>query len=617
MKQYAELFAAESRDYLSAIEHALLDLERRPNAREPIDALFRAVHTLKGMSGVMGYTAVSEVSHAMETLLSRAREAGGSLGDGDTDLLFDAADALGHVVEAAVRGTPSALDVAALVARMEATSPKTQVSTAAEVPIEGTPIGIVLEPDTPLPGARALLIAERLRSVGRVIGTRPHRDGLLDEAFDGRFTVFVESGEEVGTLMDVVRACGSIRDVRVGRAREREGGSAAWEGERVKAPLQKYVRLELRRLDHLMNLVGELVTERGRLQQEALAAGHAALDESVAKASRLIGELQDAVLGSRLVPVWQVFDRFPKVVRDSARAAGKEATLTVEGREIELDRALLDQVADPLVHLLRNAVDHGIELPDARRAAGKPGAGRLTLSARRERDAVIIAVRDDGRGIQRDRLLARARELDLLGTEIDSVSDEELLRLIARPGFSTADRVSTTSGRGVGVDAVMARVRAMGGSVSLQSREGQGTTFELRLPVTLAIIKAVIARVGDEAYALPLTHVTETVQTRGGALRRVMGRPVFILRETVFPLYNLRRLVGLEQARDGAGQQIVLVEVNERRAAVSVDALDGQRDIVVKSFDTARGSTAVTGAALLPDGMAALILDVGGLLQET
>jgi two-component system chemotaxis sensor kinase CheA len=622
--RYAELFATESRDYLTAMEHALLQLEADPLAREPLDELFRAVHTLKGMSGVMGYAVVTELAHAIESLLARARAGEESLGAEAIDTLFEAADALADAVGVATTGQPGALDVAPLVGRLTARSPVTPATAQPEgvLPASGTRVRIELEADTPLPGARARLVLDRLGTIGRVLGTSPGETALATEGFDGRFIAVLETAEDAATIREVVRSCGFVRDVRVvegATGAPRPGATnadAAWSAGDLKAPLQKYVRIELRRLDHLMNLMGELVTVRGRLHALAAPHGDPVLDDMMARAARLIGELQDAVLGSRMVPVWQVFDRFPRVVRDAARLVGKDVTLTLEGREIELDRTLLEQVADPLVHLLRNAVDHGLEPTDERVRAGKPPVGRLKLVARRERSAVAIVVADDGRGVDRARVLAKARSLGWVSEETEGLSDDDILRIIARPGFSTADRVTEVSGRGVGIDAVLARVRALGGTVVFSSVEGRGTIFELRLPVTLAIIPAIIARIGDEAYALPLTHITETVQPAAGTMRRVRGRLVFVLRDQVLPLHALRERVGLPP-RDLGASQIVIVEVTDRRAAIAVDRLDGQQDIVIKPFDAVRGAaTAFTGAAILADGTAALILDVGGLLQD-
>ena len=624
MKKYAELFATESRDYLTAIEHALLQLEADPGAREPVDEVFRAVHTLKGMGGVMGYDSVTRLAHAIESLLERVRSGEEALGGDTIDMLFEAADALAGAVDAATGSAEGgALDVGALLERLAVPAPARATAPAAPPAAGGVPVRIALETGTPLPGARARLIVDRLGAIGQVTGTWPDAAAMATDGFDGRFTVFLESGEDPETISEIARSCGFVAEVRVDVAAARRlatraaaTADAAWATGGLKAPLQKYVRIELRRLDHLLNLVGELVTVRGRLQSLAALRDDPTLSDLMSRAARLIGELQDGVLGSRMVPVWQVFDRFPRVVRDAARLVGKEVNLVLEGRDIELDRTLLEQVADPLVHLLRNAVDHGIEPADERARRGKPPTGRVALLARRERSAVVIVVADDGRGVDRTRIRDKARSLGWLSPEVEDLSDDEILRIISRPGFSTAERVTEVSGRGVGIDAVLARVKALGGVVVFSSVDGRGTIFEIRLPVTLAIIPAIIARAGDEAYALPLTHVTETVQPAAGTARRVRGRPVFVLRDQVLPLVSLRERVGLP-GRDLGASQIVIVEVTDRRAAIAVDRLDGQQDIVIKPFDAVRGAAAAfSGAAILADGTAALILDAGGLLQE-
>jgi two-component system chemotaxis sensor kinase CheA len=324
--------------------------------------------------------------------------------------------------------------------------------------------------------------------------------------------------------------------------------------------------------------------------------------------------MQTGILQSRMVPVWQVFDRFPRVVRDAARSLGKELEFSIEGREIELDRALLDQIGDPLVHLLRNAIDHGIEEPHERAEKGKPTAGRLTLSAARDRSAVVIRVTDDGRGIDRNLMLARGKAEGIIDPVRTDLSDEDVLKVIARPGFSTAERVTTLSGRGVGVDAVVSRVRSIGGSVELRTTLGQGTSITVRLPVTLAIIQALLARVGDETYALPLTHVRETLQLSPTVVRRVRGTNVLVLRDEVLPLLSLRQIVDLP-ARDAEGSQVVVLEVADRRAGLVVDQLRGQQEIVVKSIDGARGAASCfSGATILGDGVPALILEATSLL---
>jgi two-component system chemotaxis sensor kinase CheA len=311
-----------------------------------------------------------------------------------------------------------------------------------------------------------------------------------------------------------------------------------------------------------------------------------------------------------------VFDRFPRLVRDAARVLDKQVEFVMEGRDIELDRSMLDELGEPLVHLLRNAVDHGIEQPADRVGAGKLPAGRLTLSAARDRSSVLVSVRDDGRGIDRGRVLARARAIGAVDRATTELTDDELFRLVSLPGFSTAQTVTDISGRGVGVDAVHSRVRAIGGAIELSSRPGEGTCVTLRLPLTLAIVRALVAGVAGERYAIPLTHVRETAAVDGDMLATVRGREVLLLRDEVFPVLRLRHAVGLP-AGDASASEAVVVEAGGRRAAVIVDECVGQQEVVVKQFDSVRGAlTIFGGATILGDGAPALIVDAASLLQR-
>jgi Chemotaxis protein histidine kinase and related kinases len=381
----------------------------------------------------------------------------------------------------------------------------------------------------------------------------------------------------------------------------------------------RHVRIDVQRLDALMNLVGELVIARGRLTQLAGELGDASLEETVNASSRLITELRDEITASRMVPMSQVFDRFPRVVRDAARAVGKQVDFVVEGKEIELDRSMLDEIGDSIVHLLRNAIDHGLETPEARTASGKPADGRLVLSASRDRSAVVIRVSDDGKGIDRERVLQRAKRDGLVDESKTDLNEDELLRLLARPGFSTAEKVTNLSGRGVGVDAVYTRVRALGGAMDIRSVPGQGTTMVLRLPLTLAIVRALLARVADETYAIPLAHVSETIELAPDVVRTVKGREVLLARDDdVLPLLRMRELVGLSEYVAASPidlEQVVVIDLGDRRAGLVIDELTGQEEIVVKQYDAVRdGLPIFGGATLLSDGRPALIVDVSSLL---
>jgi len=291
---------------------------------------------------------------------------------------------------------------------------------------------------------------------------------------------------------------------------------------------------------------------------------------------------------------------------------------SVEGRDIELDRSMLDDIADSIVHLLRNAVDHGIETPEQREAAGKPPAGSLVLSAMRDRTAIVIRVTDDGRGIDRERVLARAKRDGIVDAAKTELSEDEVLRLLARPGFSTAEQVTEVSGRGVGVDAVYTRVRALGGAMNVRSVPGQGTTMTIRLPLTLAVVRSLLARVADEMYAIPLAHVSETIELTPDIVRTVKGKEVVMARDEIFPLIRMRRLVGLPHYAPASAidlEQVIVIDLGDRRAGLVIDELTGQEEIVVKQFDAVRdGPPFFGGATLLGDGRPCLIVDVSSLL---
>lgn len=641
--KYTDLFASESREHLVAVNEALLALERTPSDAGPIAPLFRAVHSMKGMAATMGFSSVAALAHELETLLDAVR--GGQLPiERVIGLCFDAADALAVTVADAVankvantvantvtaRERPVAAELLARLRSAVADAAGGEgprgAGTAASVGDEpstgiGRTVRVTLEPGTPLKGARASLVLQRARALGEVTAVRPPLGALHAEAFDREFSLMLATGAPPEAIAAELAKAGFVERVVVDvapasatAAATASATAAAMPGVTPVVPATRSVRVDTRRLDTLLNLVGELVIARDRLVR--VAEGRAAPDvaEAVAATDRLVDALHDEVLASRLVPVWQVFDRFPRMVRDAAKAAGKEVEFVVEGKEIELDRSLLEEVADALVHLLRNAVDHGLEPPEARAAAGKPRAGRLVLSAVRDRSAAVLRVVDDGRGIDRARVLARAQQLGLVEAGRTVLTDDEVVRLIARPGFSTAERVTGLSGRGVGIDAVIAKVRMLGGAVQVRSEEGAGTTVDLRLPVTLAIVGAVLAEVGGECYAVPMTHVQGTVELAAAQAQTLRGREVMRLRDEVLPLVHLRDVVRLPRGDDDGGQ-VVIVERADRRAGVVVDRLLGQQEIVVKPLDAVRGADAYfSGATILSDGAPALILDVNTLL---
>jgi two-component system chemotaxis sensor kinase CheA len=469
-------------------------------------------------------------------------------------------------------------------------------------------VAVRLTADCPLKGVRAMLVMARLESMGSISAVVPAQTTWQDDRFDGAFTVHVHTASEAEAIEQAVRGAGDVARVVVAAPAPRSARDASSEALRT-------VRVDRRRLDTLLELVGELVINRDRLlplAEEADTSAGRLLSRAAHDTARLISALQDEVLQARMVPVGHVFDRFPRLVRDIARDLGKDVQFVTEGREIELDRSLLDAIADPLVHLLRNALDHGIEDPSVRRTAGKSPSGQLVLRAVRDRSTVILQVEDDGRGIDRAAILRRAKRQGLVAESVMELDDDALLHVLAAAGFSTARAVTAISGRGVGVDVVTTRVRALGGTLELETIEGQGTVFTLRLPVTLAITRALLVRVSDATYALPAAHVVEVLEYTPGMIVTAAARESITLRDEVIPLLHLRERFGLPRRPDDS--YVAVVESGGRRTALAVDALLAQQDIVVKPFDAMRGSAPwFSGATVLGDGTPALIVDLGSL----
>ena len=631
LSQYAELFLAESREHLSACNQLLLEWERHPAGLTPVSGLFRAVHTVKGMAATMGYARVTDLAHRMENLLDVQRRGAHPATDELLQLLFRARDALERAVELSVVGRERELDVAAIVADLEQAAARMAPARPGERPVPspaptepepeaaGRLVQVTLRPEAPLKGGRAVLVLKRAQALGAVHAVTPPVTAFEADEFDGRFSFRLDATAAAEQIEAALKAAGDVAHVTVGGAEAGgpapEPGATPGDAGAVGGGPSRHIRVDLRRLDGLMDLIGELITVRGRLNQLAAERRDPAVDDVAIQVSRLSSDLQAEILQARMTPVWQVFDRFPRLVRDVARELGKQVAFRVEGKEIELDRAILDELGDPLMHLLRNAVDHGIEPPAERRRRGKPPEGEVVLTALRERASVTITVADDGRGVDRRRILERAQREGVVDAHADALTDEQLLRVLARPGFSTAEAVTSVSGRGVGIDVAMTRIRALGGTIDIRSELGKGTTFVLRLPVTLAIVRAIMASVGPERYALPLTYVAETVEFGAVTTTMVEGREAIVLRDHVVPLVHLRRLLGVTSDRAPARAPIIVLELGDRRAGVVVDGMLGQQEIVVKGFDAPQGTLPVfSGATIMGDGVPALILDAAGLV---
>jgi two-component system, chemotaxis family, sensor kinase CheA len=435
-------------------------------------------------------------------------------------------------------------------------------------------------------------------------------DGLIgsdpaefDEDFAGEFRIFFGAGADLDAVEATIAGAGEVQSVELVDPTRTAVGAAAPAAAQP-AVAERQIRVDAGRLDGVAEGIGELSVLFGRLEPGAVPAGpvHAMLS----RMGSVLAALQREVLQLRMVAVRESFERLPRVVRDAARALDREVELIVSGDDVQLDRAIIEEIGDPLVHLLRNAVDHGIEAPAERERAGKSRRGRIHLGAERERSSVRITLSDDGRGVQAARVVAKARAAGLLAADApDELNDEELFRLLSHPGLTTAEQLSTVSGRGVGMDVVVSRIRALGGAIDMQSRAGEGTTFSIRLPITLALAQALRVRVGSEQYAIPLTHISEAVELNGS----VSGSPpMLLLRSERVPLIRLGSALQLGTA--GREETAVIAERGDRRIALAVDELIGREQILVKSFDPVAGMLPYfSGATLLADGRPALVLD--------
>ena len=618
LSRYAALFQTESREHLGSCAQALLEWERDLKATEPVVTVFRGMHTFKGMAAAMGFNHLTELAHRTETLLDVVRSDPGSASRELLDLLFRIVDALEAGVPEAVAGGDGKLDFTALLEELTNASVASAPTGSWAIPARedrpvpaaagGRLVRVVIRSDTSMRGGRAMLAIRKAEALGKVNTVRPPVSTFEQEEFDGKLSFRFEGKATDKALIAAVQSAGDVALVELGE-------ETAVEEPGRKVERRRQIRIDLRRLDALMNQVGELVVAKGRLGELAAISDSPDLKAVAAAIGRVTSEMHGEIVQARMTPVWQVFDRFPRMVRDLSRQLGKRVAFEVEGEEIEMDRAILDEIGDPLIHLLRNAVDHGIEPTAERKKRNKPAEGRILLSAMRDRTSVAIRVKDDGQGIDRQKILAKAVKEGHVPSGTTTLTDDQLLRVLGRPGFSTAKAVTDVSGRGVGMDAVLSKVRALGGSVELEASSGEGSTFTMRLPLTLAIVRALLARVGDERYAVPLAGVAETVEFNPVLVASLEGKEAFVLRQELLPTVRLRERLGVIGSRPVGKAPTIILQVGERRAALVVDALVGQQEIVVEPFDAPKGMLPIfTGATILGDGVPALIVDPAALV---
>jgi len=669
MSGYKDVFKTESDEHLRQLNESLLELEQNPENMEHINMMFRSAHTLKGMAATMGFTTIAELTHEMENLMDKIRNHQAKLDDTAINVLFECLDTLEALVESI--DSDEEVDISHLHESLKAISEEGAVEqppeevpvvepAAEEVPEPGIKFSdedkaaikkageegaaviaakVFLDESCLLKAARSTLVMRNISEVGDIIMTEPPANDLEDEKFDFDFTVVFSTDQDNDTVKKKIENVSEIKEVVLsslaGKTETAEKtGTAVKTGEKTevkpKAPATsavkrkegiksvQSVRVKIEQLDNLMNLVGELIINKIRLNQLASDLKAKDLDEALANLDRLTNDIQTEVMEARMVPIDQIFSRFPRMIRDLAKSEGKQINLVIEGKEIELDRTILDEIGDPLVHLLRNAVDHGVEEKEKREQIGKPAAGIVRLAASRQRNNVVIEVEDDGKGMNPAVLREIAVKKGMMSqAEAEKLSDTDAFNLIFAPGFSGAEKVTDVSGRGVGMDVVKTKIESLGGTVSVESTEGKGSRVQLNLPLTVAIIQSLMVKVADENYAIPLTNIIRDVGIKASDIKTMEGEEVILLRGEVLPLlrlHNVLRSPVPEEERENL--IVVVVEKMGNNVGLVVDELIGQQEVIIKTLDSKmlKNTKGFAGATILGDGSVALILDIATLI---
>ncbi|MBA0219950.1 chemotaxis protein CheA [Stenotrophomonas maltophilia] len=598
-------FIIEAQEILDRLGEQLVSLEQAPQDADQLNAVFRGYHTLKGGAGFLGITAMVELCHAAEEALGAVRAGQAVLQPHHFDAAQQSLDYLQSMLDAVSSGNEPGYAPPDLIAQFDVHG---AAAPAAAAPAAAAPAAGDLITDDEF---EALLDQLHGSNAPTAVATPAKADdGLISE-------------DEFEALLDQLHggAAPGAKPVAAPPApapalpAPRPAAAAAKPAaNKPVAEAEHTVRVDTKRLDAIVNLIGELVLSRNRLKTLRARLRDEELDRAVSTLDIATARLQSAVMRTRMQPVGKVFSRFPKVARDVARSLKKEVNLELVGAETELDRNLVEALADPLVHLVRNAIDHGVEMPDLREAQGKPRMGHVRLSAQQEGDYVSIEVQDDGAGIDPEKLRAKAREKGLIDPEAAArLSSEECLHLVFLPGFSTKQQVTDISGRGVGMDVVQSRIRELSGQIQIQSELGRGSRFLIRVPLTLAILPTLLVQAGEDVYALPLARVMEVLHAPRTSLGWFDGRAVLDRRSHTLPLVDLRQWLDVTPAAS-ALLTIVVLQAGEARFGLVVDQVRGREEVVIKPLPKAlRGLRGYAGATLIGDGRMALILDVDGL----
>lgn len=683
MNQYLSVFIDEGREHLQNLNDKMLELEENSDDPEVINEIFRSAHTLKGMSGQMGFENMMNLTHKMENVLDALRHGNIHVSSNMIDVLFEAIDHLEAMIDQIAQGESDNRDVQATVEKLKAIEKggtahpqasedqapaavtagkkesglafndydKMAIQQAASEQLNVFVIEVTLREDCVLKAARALMVFNALENLGDLVKAVPVVEDIEQEAFDHQFTLVVATEKKAEDIEAAVMSVSEISSAEVRPVTAEEidmahdepsaasndehtekssdqaksekspaGRNNGQSGKKRKQVVNKTIRVNLERLDHLMNLFEEMIIDRSRLEKIAVSLDNSELKETSDTIKRVSDQLQETILNLRMEPIEQVFNRFPRMVRSLSKELNKKVNLVIRGAETEIDRAVIDEIGDPIMHLMRNSLDHGIEHADERTRNGKPEEGTVVLSAYHSGNHVFIEIEDDGAGINRKKVLAKAIENGLVKEEeADQLTDKDVYHLLFASGFSTADKISDISGRGVGLDVVESKIHALNGHVSIDSAPGKGTKFTIKLPLTLSIINAMMIRIGNEFYAVPISSIVETTLVREVRVKFINQRQVMTFREKVVPLVDLHDYLKVPESgeQDHAGHgAIVIVKHGEKMVGMIADELLGYQDIVIKPLgqylDKVEG---FSGATILGDGEVALILDCQSIVN--
>ncbi len=659
------IFIAEAEEQLQVLDEGLVRLEQESSDEDLLQTIFRAAHTLKGAAGMIGHKRMVEVTHVLETALDDLRKQQIVADASMIDLCLESVDAIRALSGEVAIGQASEVSIQNIVERLDrlhrsasqAGSPEPGIAVQSDqvfTQIGATQAMLVIQadisPNSVATAARALQIVLALRERGEIIQMSPDQKHIDRAAAVSHFVIQYIPRASVEDVRNALSAIDEIDRLEIEQiaagAGVREPASQAEAPRTIQAgealqPLpadksgrpagrptdkisEQTVRTSVERLDNLMNLVGELITDRNRVFQlrtefEAEYRGEERVENlstTITHIGRITDQLQAEVMRIRMQPISFVFNKFPRLVRDLARKADKEINFTMRGEDTELDRSVIENISDPLIHLLRNSVDHGIESPEERTRHGKSRNGNITLAARHEEGHIVISVEDDGQGIDVERVKGKAVERGLFtASEAANLSHDDAIDLIFASGLSTAKTVTDISGRGVGMDIVRNNIEQLNGSILVETKDGRGTQFQIILPLTLAIVPTLLVQVGTVKFAVPLASVIQTLHVPVDTIKTINRKPVIVLRGNVLPLVRLSEVFGHKSIlEDPDFSYVVVVRWGKAQLGIIVDRLIGEQELVVKSLSTLLGETpGIASAAILGDGLVALIIDIKGL----